>query len=87
MDVEVEDEKQAADRDKMINVYDERLSKARNEALKIENFINAIPDSEDRQIFEHRYIDGMKQREVGKLMNLERSTISKRLQKYLDESI
>jgi DNA-directed RNA polymerase specialized sigma24 family protein len=82
----VEDPKQVVDRDKLIAAYQDRLDRARNEALGVEQFIKDIPDSELRQIFEYRYIDGMKQREIGKIMCMERSTVAKKILCYLQLS-
>lgn len=84
MDVLIEDPKQVADREKMAKAYNDRLRKARKEALRIEMFIRDIPDSELRQIFQYRYIDGMKMWEVGKRMNMERSNVGKKIHNYLN---
>ena len=80
----VDDPKQAADRDKMIAIYQDRLKYARSEAMKIEKFISDIPDSELRQIFEYRYIDGKKIREIGELLNMDRSNIGKKINAYIN---
>lgn len=85
MGVWVDDPKQVSDRDNMISAYQERLSRARNEALRIERFIGDIPDSELRQIFEYRYIDEKKLREIGKLMNMDFTGISKKISVYLSK--
>jgi DNA-directed RNA polymerase specialized sigma24 family protein len=84
MGVWVDDPKQVSDRDNMIAAYQERLSRARNEALRIEQFIGDIPDSELRQIFEYRYIDGKKLREIGDQMNMDFSGIGKKIRVYLN---
>lgn len=84
MGVYVGDPKQIAERDKMIAIYQDRLNKARKEALRIEMFIASIPDSELRQIFRYRYIDGKKLREIGELMNMDRSNIGKKIHNYLN---
>lgn len=80
----VDDPKQAADRDKMIAVYQERLKYARSAAMKIEQFIKDIPDSELRQIFEYRYIDGKKLSEIGELLSMDRSGIGKKIYAYIN---
>lgn len=83
MGVWVDDPKQISDRDKMIAAYQERLDKARKEALRIEQFIGDIPDSDLRQIFEFRYIDGRKQWEIASELHLDRSRISRKISDYL----
>lgn len=84
MGVYAYDPKQKAERDKMIAMYQDKLEKARKEALRIEQFINSIPDSELRQIFRYRYIDGMKLREIAELMNMDRSSVGKKIRGYLN---
>lgn len=54
--------------------------------LEIEEFIAAIPDSVDRQIFELTFLDGMKQWEVADTVGMERSNISKRIYEVLKVS-
>lgn len=75
----VDDPEQVADRDKMIAIYQDRLKYARSEAMKIEQFIKNIPDSELRQIFEYRYVDGKKLWEIAGLINMDRSSIGKKI--------
>ncbi|HHV09251.1 MAG TPA: hypothetical protein GXX75_03095 [Clostridiales bacterium] len=57
------------------------------ELLRMENeihdYIYTIPDSEVRQIFVFRYIDGMSQEEIGEKLHMDRSGVSKRITKYL----
>jgi len=80
----VEDPEQVDDRDKLIKIYSDRLEKGRKEILRIEQFISSIPDSELRQIFELRYVDGKKVREIGKELNMDRSTVGKKISKYIN---
>ncbi len=57
------------------------------ELLKMENeihdYIYTIPDSEVRQIFVFRYIDGLSQEEIGDKLHMDRSGVSRRITKYL----
>ena len=69
--------------DKSVKEYERKKSKLFEEQQRIELFISTINDSEVRQIFRYRFLDGMKQREIGKLMNLERSSVSKKISNYL----
>lgn len=80
----IEDPKQAGDRDQLIKMYSDRLDKARNAILKIEQFISDIPDSELRQIFEYRFVDGKKVKEIGDYFNMDRSTVGKKIIRYIN---
>lgn len=79
----IDDPKEVAARDKLIAVYQDRLKKAEEEILKVEQFINGISDSELRMIFQYRYIDGKKLWEISELMNMDRSSIGKKIQRYV----
>lgn len=72
----VDDPKEKSQRDKLVTIYRARVKEARASVLQIETFISDIPDSELRMIFQYRYIDGMKLREIGKSMNRDGSGIS-----------
>ena len=84
MDVVVEDPGEASERDKLIAMYRARQTEARAAVLRIEQFIDDIPDSELRMIFQYRYIDGKKLREIGELLNRDWSGIGKKIHDYLN---
>lgn len=50
---------------------------------KMHNFIYTIEDSEIRQIFIFRFIDGLSQEEIGQKLHMDRSGVSKRITKYI----
>lgn len=54
--------------------------------LDIDMFLTKIVDSRDRLIFEYLYRDGMTQQEVADKLFLERSTVSKVVDRYLVDS-
>lgn len=54
--------------------------------IEIEEFIADIPDSIDRQIFELIFLKGKRQKDVADQVRLERSSISKRIDRYLQLS-
>jgi len=56
------------------------------EIKEVEDFIDSMPDGIDKEIFEMLYLDGMTQREIGECIGLERSAISKRVDRYLELS-
>lgn len=84
--VQMEEPKQATEIKKQIRYKELRLEQAERDKTEIERFISSIPDSLDRQIFELTFIDGKRQQSVGKIVGLERSSISKRIDKYLQLS-
>jgi DNA-directed RNA polymerase specialized sigma subunit len=53
---------------------------------KIHDYIYMIPDSEIRQIFTFRYIDGLSQEEIGLKLHMDRSGVSKRITRHLGDS-
>ena len=82
MSVKMYEPKQADTIEKMLDILEKRVERCNKEMLKIEKFIDQIADSELRQIFEWRYIEGKKLREIAKEMNLDRSVIGKKITKY-----
>jgi DNA-directed RNA polymerase specialized sigma24 family protein len=80
----IDDPNEVTARDKLIIIYQMRLNRARDKTLEIERFISSITDSDLRQIFEYRYLDGLKLREIGKLMNRDFSGIGKKIHMYLN---
>jgi DNA-directed RNA polymerase specialized sigma24 family protein len=75
-------------RKKLIQELQKKRNKKLDELLEIESnihdYIYKIPDSEVRQIFTFRYIDGYSQEEIGSKLHMDRSGISKRITKYLE---
>lgn len=78
---------EAADRiSRLMRIYEQRKAEAEEVILKIEQYISSIPDSEIRQIFQMRFIDGMKQEIIAKNMKMDRSSVSKKINTYLKVS-
>ena len=78
------DEPVESDRIKrMFRIYRERQEKIGQQMLQIEEFINGIDDTEIRQIFELRLIEGQKQEQIAKVMHLERSSVSRKISAYM----
>lgn len=80
----MDEPKEADEIEKQIRIREKRREQAESLITEIEQFIAEIPDSRDRQIFELRYIDGMKQKDVAAVVGLERSAISKKITDYLN---
>ena len=55
--------------------------------LEIDIFLTTIYDSRDRLIFEYLYRDGMTQQEVADRLCVDRSTVSKVVDRYLEKEL
>ena len=84
--VQMEEPKLATEIKKQIRYKELRLDQAEKDKTEIERFIANISDSLTRQIFELTFIDGKGQQLVGRIVGLERSSISKKIDKYLQLS-
>ncbi|WP_167957953.1 hypothetical protein [Anaerosporobacter faecicola] len=82
----LEDPTELATRDKLIATREKKKKELEAKALEIETFINSIEESELRLIFRYRFIDGLRQTEVGNLVNLDRSRISRKISDYLQNA-
>ncbi len=65
----------------------DRLSNRENDLIELvedmENLIDKIPVSRDRQIFRAIYIDGKTQQDIADELHIDRSLVSKTISKYL----
>ena len=68
-----------------MRINERRLDKAEAARLEIEQFIAAIPDSTDRQIFELSFLEGKKQREVADVVGYSRGRVSQIISKYVKD--
>jgi len=84
VDPEEEDNRQM-----LINELQRKRNKKLDELIEMESrihdYIYMIPDSEIRQIFTFRYIDGLSQEEIGMKLHMDRSGVSKRITKYIEK--
>ena len=69
--------------DRLQDIDNEKKSLLEQECEEIENWVEEIPDSLTRRIFRLTFIQGRKQKEVAKSVNLDRSRISRRIDEYL----
>lgn len=69
-----------------IALLQKRLSDCAEQMLRVESFISTISDSELRQIFQLRYIDGRKLRDIAAELNQDLSGIGKKITAYLQLS-
>lgn len=63
--------------------YRKRLERLRAECAEVERFVEGIEDSLTRRIFRMYYIDGISQERVAGLIGMERSSVSKKIDKFL----
>lgn len=66
-------------------LYSSTAERLRSDCKAVETWIERIPDSQTRRIFRLRYIEGMTQERIGYKLHMERSNISKRIDKYLSQ--
>ncbi len=71
---------------KAIDILNKRLDRCNAQMVDIEQFIDKIPDSELRNIFHLRYIEGMKLKEIAAEVNEDLSGIGKKITAYLQLS-
>jgi DNA-directed RNA polymerase specialized sigma24 family protein len=79
----MDDPEVADDLKRLIRIREQRLEKCRKLLREIEEYIDGIEDSETRMIFQYRFIDGMKLKEISKLVNLELSAVSVTITRFL----
>ena len=69
-----------------IAAKEKRRSEIAQEMRQVEEHIERMPEGIAKQIFEMVYLDGMTQQEVGEILNLERSGISKKIKAHFELS-
>jgi len=63
--------------------YMNKIAILEKECEEVERFIDEISDSLTRRIFRMYFIDNMTQKEISKIIHVERSNISKKIDKFL----
>lgn len=71
---------------RLIRLQERRKTDIIRSLIEIEEFIQTIEDSEDRQIFEMIFLDGMTYREVGEALHMDYSWISRRITRQLQKA-
>lgn len=61
----------------------QRKEQLEDECRQVEDFIEGIPDSVTRRIFRMYYIDNMKQRQIAEKLHIDKSTVSRKIEKFL----
>ena len=68
----------------LIEKLNSKIEKYTEELIRIEGIIDGIDDEEVRAIARMRFIQNMKWEDIGEKMYLERTTVSKKLRKYIE---
>lgn len=66
-----------------VDRYRKRLAKLKEECTEVEEFVEGIEDSMTRRIFRMYYIEGASQEQVARSVGMERSSVSKKIDKFL----
>lgn len=69
--------------DRLKDRYENRIRDLERECTEIEEFTEGISDSMDRRILRMYYIEGRSQREIGKAVHLDKSNVSRKIEKIL----
>lgn len=83
--VEMEEPVEADQRYRRIRQWKQEMARAEQENAEIEQFISGIQDIKDREIFQYRYIDGMKAKEVGDIVGYSHGRVFQIVKKYLKD--
>lgn len=70
----------------LVSRYTEKRIEALEQYLAIERYIEDVEDVEIRNIMRYRYLDLMKWEEIAEKVFQDRTTISKKVRKYLKEN-
>lgn len=81
--VEMDDPVEADRLRKLKIVKRKRLDLAQAQRLAIEEFVASIERSDIRMIFELVFIEGKKQREVARTLNIDQSRVSRKIDDFL----
>ena len=84
--VEMDEPKEADKIRRRLRIKESRKAAVSRLVVEIEEFIAGIPNSIDRQIFEMCFLQGKRQREAADIVGMERSNISVRIGRVLQDS-
>lgn len=65
------------------NTYESRIQKLEAECAEIEQWVEDIPDSLTRRIFRMYFLEGRSQKQIGRIIHLDQSRISRKIDEYL----
>lgn len=71
-------------KEKLLNKLNAKIEKYTEELIRIESIIDKIEDIEIRAIARMRFINLMRWEDIGEAVHQERTTVAKKLKKYLN---
>lgn len=80
----INEPKASAARREAIAILENRQRRCEEKMLEVERYIDKIEDAELRQIFEMRYMEGKKLREIADEVNLDLSVVGKKITAYIE---
>ena len=83
--VQMTDSEQSERLDRLIRINKARKQQVDEILIEIEEFIQGIPDSTARQIFEMVFLEGKRQQEVADTLGYSRGRIPQIISKYLND--
>ena len=63
--------------------YTSRIAKLQKECDLVEEYIESIEDSVTRRIFRMYFIDGLSQRQISRAIHFDKSTVGRKIDKFL----
>ena len=69
--------------ERLRRTYESRIAKLRAECAEVEQWVESIPDSLTRRIFRMYFLEGRSQKQIGKIVHLDRSRISRKIDEFL----
>ena len=66
--------------------WEKLIEKLQSEVTEVEQWVENIPDSLTRRIFQMYYIDGVRQKRIAKKMHLSQSQISRKIDGFLKDA-
>ena len=69
--------------ERLRRIYESRIAKLQAECAEVEQWVEAIPESLTRRIFRMCFLDGMTQKQIGRIVHLDQSRISRKIDEYL----
>jgi len=81
----IADSKKRLRKKKLKEMLKKKKAECEEELLEIQEYINNISDSCTRVIFTMTFIDGLKLEQVAKKIHMDRSSVGKKITKYLDK--
>lgn len=68
------------------NILDNRLKRAETEKLRLEQYINRIPDTVTRQVFTYRFVNGLPWEQVADCIGAKDcESVKKRCYRYIEQ--